>query len=238
MSLYLTFWSPEFIIKTLLLGVSKCSSWRLSAELPKFHRLVTTKIFSALSGNFLLVAAGPGRSGQVVPAGGRGYYGWWPYYPTTPTHTLCLLTSGYVALCWRGWAPRGRGQCERRCEAAAGWAEVRAAAERPTAWLLTRPVEATRHSDTAPQPLCNLCLSSTLRHHPYIHLTFLFCWLFMKSDCEYKYLWWQLPCVCDPWHRNNRDSDSGSLSRDFISNSLPILDLWIIYSAVWSKRFM
>ena len=108
MSLYLTFWSPEYINKILLLGVSKCSSWRLSAELPKFHRLVTTKIFSALSGNFLLVAAGPGRSGQVVPAGGRGYYGWWPYYPTTPTHTLCLLTSGYVALCWLGWAGSSR----------------------------------------------------------------------------------------------------------------------------------
>ena len=181
MSLYLTFWSPEFIIKILLLGVSKCSSWRLSVELPKFHRLVTTKIFSALSGNFLLVAAGPGRCGQVVPAGGRGYYGWWPYYPTTPTHTLCLLTSGYVALCWLGWAPRGRGQCERRCEAAAGWAEVRAAAERPTAWLLTRPVEATltRHHN-----LCVTSSSSTLRHHPSgcYHPLDILILLVMKSD--------------------------------------------------------
>ena len=130
-----------------------------------------------------------GRTRQMWPGGaGRWARVLWlvagPYYPTVPTHALCSSPLVTWRLCWRGWAARGRGQRERSSEAAAGWAEVRAAAERPTAWLLTRPVEATRHSVTAPQPLCDLLLSSTLRHHPsgYYHTLDILILLLMKSD--------------------------------------------------------
>ena len=83
-----------------------------------------------------------GRTRQMWPGGaGRWARVLWlvagPYYPTIPTHALCSSPLVTWRLCWRGWAARGRGQCERSSEAAAGWAEVRAAAERPTAWLLT-----------------------------------------------------------------------------------------------------
>ena len=83
-----------------------------------------------------------GRTRQMWPGGaGRWARVLWlvagPYYPTIPTHALCSSPLVTWRLCWRGWAARGRGQRERSCEAAAGWAEVRAAAERPTAWLLT-----------------------------------------------------------------------------------------------------
>ena len=129
-----------------------------------------------------------GRTRQIWPGGaGRWARVLWlvagPYYPTVPTHALCSSPLVTWRLCWRGWAARGRGQRERSCEAAAGWAEVRAAAERPTAWLLTSGGHSPLcHGSTTsvwPPPLLYLASSSigilpSTRYSDYL--------LLMKSD--------------------------------------------------------
>ena len=182
-----------------------------------------------------------GRTRQMWPGGaGRWARVLWlvagPYYPTIPT----MLSAPHLWL--RGGGAGEAGQLEAAANVR-GAARPRLAGPRseqqqrgrlPDCWLgQWRPLATLSR-------LHNLCVTSSsplpcviIHRDIAIHSTFWFC-------CLWKvivYMWWQLSC--DPWHRDNRDSDSGSLSRDFSPNSLPILDMNNLHcTAVWLKRFM